>query len=717
MTTKIPVLGRRRQQSPTQDTKKPPGQDKRPAADEPAQRARAPINLADKRKEDYLYRNGYAQKADGLYLSRQEENKKDAKIIDVQADILTRRVIKTVPDRLDQSPAAYDTVLLARLSGAGGTQELSIFQSDMQSTKPDFLGQLSASTPPHKRRREDFIHALGVLSFYDMVKVEEAYNASGLVQSPKGLVFLNPSGAALTPGGMEESYSVQFPQKIEGGLAALPYGWKRASAASERVSDFKTLLKLLAIAPGRPGYGDVLVGTGAFCPFSQVCETGGVWSVIHGGTGSFKSATSRIPLQWYAQTSGRQETSTVTLRDGIGTIFGIEQALYYLGGMFAHVDDALKGMNVEQKDVKAFFKMLSAICGHTVDRQGGTRGTWNQGRGGFGITAYPRGSGVWTVEKLPDSENFASDLARCIVISLDSAESIDVPLLTELQEKHAAEAMNRATASYIQWLLPRLGDYLATIPEREEAYRVLGVHTRIPTSYAKVETGIAALLDYGVSIGALTGEDAALLLAESRERLQAVALSQTALMGIDEQKKQANSDVVLFYMLVRQAFRSHKVYASDAALREVPEGHRPKPPGCLDTLGDFAEVWGWKYNEHKERFEPGASAQEAGVLKNTPGLPLALHMYARDFSAVIYPILHKLGSEQNTPLPGLPDMLEKLRKAGKLHSTVNQTNLHGRGSYKGICYILDMSQADEPAQDNLQNEPIAISDEKEEVYI
>lgn len=671
-----------------------------------------PINLQIRRKAAALREYGYVLNEDGLYSVRTVEEEEVLTLIGkLYTDVTTKRHIYTVPEYITEQPKEQGVVLVtqfAPLNNRKASQTLEIHRSDMLARQPKFLDQIQVVKPPHKKRLGDFIDALEAMAM--AAPVERRYNATGIVRPGESFVFLHPAGGGLTARGLDEQYKIQFPMAVASRLTSIRYGWQRPSTPSERIADYQALLQILGIAPGSTGYGDVLLGVHGFAPMSQVCDTGGIWAIIHGLTGSKKSATSRLPLQGYAHGFyGRQETSTINLREGASTPYAIEQVLYYLAGMFAHLDDGLKGNNVPQKDVEKFYKLLSTIGGHAVTKQGGKRGVWGQGEGGFGIEPYPRGSGVYTVETLPASEGHASDLARYIVVSLDGADCVDTALLDVLQSKDAAASMNRATCSYIVWLLPRIEEMLDGIALREAVYREQGVHTRTPTSYAKLETGIAALLLYGVSIGAHTEQDAARLLAESRARLVHVALKQKALMGIDEQTAQANDSVAVFYELLRKALREHKLYASDTAYRAVEDyssdgnvnkviGYRPQPPlflsdESLDLIDDKPDVYGWRWNESQRVYEPGAGALEAGVLK-WDGVKPALHMYVKDFKEVVYPIIAKLATSLDIPPPGLNEMVSKLKDKGKLAGT-NPTNLHGRGSQTGRCYILDMTPAPE----------------------
>lgn len=691
--------------------------------DAPPASEQEPINILIRRKAAALRQYGYVQNETGLhsiYVDKEEEEHLSL-IIRANIDIEAKRHVFTVPELLTEKPKEQGVVLVTRFTAPGSRKPgrpLEIYRSDMLARQPKFFEQLMDVKPPHKKKQADLIDALEAMAM--AAPVENRYNATGLVQTEDGLVFLHPSGGGITADGPNELYQVQFSYTVAGKITTLPYGWKRASTAEEARADFLTLLKLLYIAPGAPGYGAGLLGVHGFAPLSQICDTGGVWMLVHGPTGSMKSATSRLPLQGYAHDFyGRQETSTINLAEGKSTTYAIEQALYYLAGLFTHLDDGLKGNNVPQKDIEKFYKMLSEIGRHAATRQGGKRGVWGQGEGGFGMSPYPRCSGVYTVETLPDSEGYASELARYVLVSLSGVEAVDMPLLTELQSEEAAAAMNRITSGYIAWLLPRMSPLLASIQDREEDYRALGVHSRTPTSYAKLETAIDALLQYGVSIGALTEQEAAVKFTEGKAGLIEVALAQKSMMGIDDAHASANDTAHIFYELLRGAFRERKLYATDATYRDINEyaggptenasssavvsvGKRLQAPLFLvddsqDITEDLPDVWGWRWNEQARIYEPGQQGLEAGVLK-CDGVHITLHMYARDFKEIIYPVLGKLASSQDIPLPGVSEIVSKLRARGKL-TTTSPTNLHGRTSRTASCYVLDMTPESEEREE------------------
>jgi hypothetical protein len=672
-----------------------------------------PINLQIRRKAAALREYGYVLSKDGLYSVRVRDDEEILTLIGkLFVDVTEKRHIYTVPECITDKPKESGVVLVtefAPLTNRKESQTLELHRSDMLSRQPKFIEQIQKGKPPHKQRLGDFIDAIEAMGMAAPVK--NRYNATGLIRPDETFILLHPSGGALVPGGMDEKHRVQFPLTIASRLTSLKYGWQRASSPSEQRADYQTLLKMLNIAPGSAGYGDVLLGIHGFAPMSQLCDTGGLWAIIHGITGSFKSATSRLPLQGYAHGYyGRNETSTVNLAEGKSTPYATEQVLYYLAGMFAHLDDALKGNNVPPKDVEKFYRFISEIGRHAVTKQGGKRGIWGSGEGGFGIEPYARGSGVLTTETLPDSEGHASELARFIVVSLDGANCVDVALLTQLQEQDAAASMNRATCSYIQWLLPHMEEKLAGITELEELYREKGVHSRTPTSYGKAETGIAALLEYGVSIGAHSQQDAARLIAESRARLVHVALKQKALMGIDEQTAQANDTVHVFYEKLHDLLDAHKLYVSDSLYQIIDEKEwneseskyiitgqiaRPQPPRFLINEEEDVRPWGWRWDDKLTKYILAPEALEAGVLKQD-GAKRQLWMYAETFKSKIYPRIDELATSKNIPLPGLNEMLSKLKEKGKLTS-IESTTLHGRASKKAGVYILDMS----PAPENL----------------
>jgi hypothetical protein len=706
--------------------------DKAPSTESDIDISIEPLDIQARRKTAILREYGYEQRGSGLYAVKQGPDKEEvwSLVAKMHVDVTTKRHIYTVPDHITEKPKEQGVVLVARFAPLHNrqiTQSLEIHRSDMRARQPKFFEQIQVAKPPHKRKEADFIDALESMAMG--ADLEHRYNATGLVRIDDKLVFLHPANGALTERGINDLHKVQFGMKHEQILSRIHYGWERASLPDERISDYQTLLQILNIAPGSTGYGDVLLGILGFAPMSQLCDTGGVHGIIHGVTGSFKSASSRLPLQGYAGVAGRQETSTFNLADGKTTVASMLQIEYFLSGMFIHADDALKGRNISEKEIKKFYSDMSLRGRLAATRQGYDRSTWSQGDMGFAVAHYPRSSSVVTVEILPSSDDHSSELARYIVVSLDGPDCVDTVLLTALQDTTAAARINHATAAYIQWLLSHMDELLYHLVEREEVYREQGVHTRTPTSYAKLETGICALLQYGVSIGAHTEADAAKMLDESRARLVHVAVRQKAMMGIDERTAQANDTIHIFYELLRKALRERVLFASDAAFRPIEEysstgnthtiiGYRPQPPAfTTDTSDDLTglrpgeqpDVYGWKWTENARVYEPGPNGIEAGVLKWEAGEPVTLQMYVKDFKETIYPAMKKLANSQEIPLPGLSEMVSKLKEKDKLAST-SPTNLHGRNSRKARVYVLDMTpepEVDEPPTQPPMGEPPA----------
>jgi hypothetical protein len=665
--------------------------------------------LQFQRKKAYMRDAGYTLLLTGLYkyAKSQDDESKRLTILDGLLDIVTRRQIYTVPHRVGDTPKPDNVVHVVRLTNvlSKESQDLEIHRADMDDKQPRFYEQFQAVKPPHKKFRSDFTDAIEALSIWPDTIREHCFNATGLVQtSEHGLIFLNPSGGAITSQGLTDAYRVQFGLKHEDVLRRCRYGWNRTSNEQEQVTDFQTLLRIIDVSPGSPGYGESLLGVHGFSPMSQKSETGGVHLIIHGETGSFKSATSRLPFQGYTGVSGREEVSTVLLAEGQTTTLALEQTEFFLSGMFVHADDALKGKSVNEKEIHKFWVQMSARSRHSAEKTPADRSTWNSGRLGFGVSVYPRGSSVVTVEILTGVEKHVSDLARYATISL-SREYVNQELLTELQEPGNAAAMNRITPLYIQWLLSHMDELLATVQEREAYYNDLGLHVRMPTSYAKLELGIDALLQFGVSIGAISQDEREARLILCRENLIEQAKKQNNLMGIEQGTSQTSDTLSTFYDLLLQAHREGKLYATDPTYRELLNVRSLQSPRCVDDLGETPEVWGWKFNRTQNDYERSSGSQESGVLK-ADGDKITLHLYADTFKKVVYPLLVKLGLSQDIPLPGCEELIGKLITSGKMKRT-NPIRLHGKKIDESgqrvngkTTYVLDMSSQDESQEPN-----------------
>jgi hypothetical protein len=327
---------------------------------------------------------------------------------------------------------------------------------------------------------------------------------------------------------------------------------------------------------------------------------------------------------------------------------------------------------------------------------------------------------LFTVEHLPKAEDQASDLARYAIVMLNGPGAINVQTLTMMQSKEHAAAMNRATAGYIQWLLPRMDEVLADMELREVTYQQLGLHVRLPQTYAKLEAGIAAYLRYGLAIGALDSELAQVYMDQTHERLTTLAQSQSNTMGIKQGKATANDGVSAFYACLRDGLSDHKVALSDSDRRRVSVGagaenqfhYLPQPPQCLAETAYNLSRLGWTYNEQQAVYQIAGTGLEIGILKEeglTPGGPKTwIAMIPCGLWDEIWARLEKVAATRNAPLAGSYDLRKMLKEAGRLITT-NSTNLWGRaenGGLKGKCYRLDLGPIIDP-DDGIDDPPDA----------
>ncbi|MBA2681803.1 MAG: hypothetical protein H0U76_25835 [Ktedonobacteraceae bacterium] len=613
------------------------------------------------------------------------------------------------------SSTIFDRILTATFTNtAGATQTVRISYDDMESRDPDWLRQLQVLPAPHKRKRDDLHYALNVLSLAPGVAGKDVYNSSGILyRQDEPPVYLNPAAGAVTTNGLDDRYLVSWSRRHTAALESVPYGFAGFSQdEQQRLDDYFSLLRFCDLSPGCPGYGEALLGTVCFTPLSQLCPSGAAHLIIYGLTGSFKSASARLVLQCFANVWGREEITTVSMREMQSTIFGVEQIFYYLCGMPALADDALKGNSATEQDRIKFFKMISALGGHAASKKGGQRGKWSEGKGGLGHDYYPRCSMMFTVEHLPRAEDQASDLARYAIVMLNGPGSIDEQELTIMQQRDYAAAMNRATAGYIQWMLPRIDEILADMEQREIDYQDIGLHIRLPQTYAKLEAGIAAYLRYGLEIGALDQDLAQAYMDTAHDNLIALAQAQSGTMGIKQGKATTNDGISTFYSCLRDGLADHKVVLSDSERRRIPTGSEtfhfhflPQPPRCLAETGYNLAHIGWTYNEQQAVYQISGTGLEIGVLREEGLLPGAAATWVAMIPCGIWDQawqrLEKVAAARNVPLPGSHDLRKMLKEAKRLVTT-NSTNLWGRtenGGLKGKCYRLDLGPIIDPDDD------------------
>lgn len=670
----------------------------------------------------YLIEKGYIvqeKTVNGCFFDKDGQLKISYKpIVEGQVNIFERLKVFDVPDMVGEAPQPTNTILKAQFvnTDTGDTQSLEIDAQDMQSRDPGFFKRIQSIVHPHAKKKSDFIHFLDTLGHAPFTPISSTYNGPGLITLDNELLFLHPAGAALSATGLREDIHVTFEPQVKKQLAKVKYGFTLPTLEDDAREDYAIAHQLLDVTPGTPGLGELVLGTVGYSPMSQLSETGGIAAIIYGTTGSLKSVVARLGLQCYAQVWGREEISTATLREGASTFFGVSQAAYYLPGMYQLFDDGLKGKATPQ-DVAKFYKFISGMGAMLASKQGRLGGKISHGQSGLLDAHYSRGSFVVTVEALPNAEQQASDLARFIVVSHDGPERNNMELLDALQSKECSQAMNRATCGYVQWLLPRIQAYCDAVTPAMEYYDKHEMHSRVVTTYAKVETGLQSWFDYGVAIGALTPQEATERLELARLNLLALGELQNSLMNVVDKRSQANDPVYNFQKYFAEIKRDRTVVLSDNKRREEgTDNLRPQPPTCLAAIDMLPDQDGWTYDEREARYEI-KHAIEAGVLKYEPWD--ASNAASETWVAYIpvsrweqiYKIVTDRATKNNTLLPTSRELLKKLEEKGKLKHA--NTNLWGRvknGGKQGRCYLLDMRFFYAPDEDQTDITPPPTND-------
>ncbi len=582
-----------------------------------------------------------------------------------------------------------------------------------------------ATTPrPESRQYSKIAKCLNTLAIVEPSRQQKILTSGGLLQEDGRLLYVNPLGGVLTGNGArldDSAHVVTYPDKLH--QMAIRYGYLAPSTDGDAARlDFDALLRLGDVAPGAPALGPMLLGQLGLAPFSQATNVAHV--LVYGTSGSFKSAVARLALQTVASdVYGINELSTVSLRDGKGTNFGVSVLLYHLPGTLALLDDAMQS-GMDSRKISAQYALLGALASSQVSRQGSTRGTWNRGDAGLGSSPYPRATLLATVECLPESDKHASDLARWAICPLELG-MVDVAALTEMQEQDAGAARNRAHAGYITWALNQwptadaLSSELARrIGDAEIIYREAHAHVRVTPTYARLDVGIGLLLDYGVSLGVLTPDEADATRSTYRAALLKAIAHQTMIMGVTDGVSQANDPVHIFYDLLARALRERRIFLSAPYRRAIGadgptntddlRAHQADaaPPDNLPDGFRLADL-GWVLPNGADTWQ--ANGVEIGTIRRAErddaGRAYPLPRYiarmstTRHFNA-LYDALEAIAKRDDKTIPGRQDMINRLIERRVLIRLGGPRRLWGRNDTPIRCFDLDTTTIVAPDDDS-----------------
>ncbi len=582
-------------------------------------------------------------------------------------------------------------------------EHLRLDLDDMMDAHPQWPKRLKDIPQPRKASLDRIKEAVDILALATIPRTV-IYTSTGLLHVEGRRVFLHPGGPALTTTGTDARYRMEYPDKIE---QQVKYGFLTPSAnPTEQQADFRALWQIGDMTPGAPAVAAAMLGALGFAPAGQLTPAPNV--IIAGMTGSLKSAVARTAaLQSLTlDLHGRHdERSTLSFRGSNGTVYGAENILHPLAGGVALLDDLLQA-GAGKRDIEKAYKILSELGGHQMSGQGAIRGVWNKGNGGTATALYPRCSMIFTVEALPRAAQYASNLARYAVLTLDSADKVDIPLLTVMQKKEAGQARNRAVAGYIQWLLgdERVEKMVADVQESIGYYEGLGVHSRTVDIYAKLEAGVVSTLRYGVALGVFTAEEAADEGTRIREALSSAITKQSVTMGMDGWRATALDPVENFYRVLETAMRDGKVYFS--ALQRRESADLPQPPEALPESFNVTRL-GWAHSENSGEWIPPRGALEAGVLVKGGDFGWTARIAAKTWDT-LFDVLERLAEREERPLGNATSLLDSLIERGGGAKQVAARLWGGRLGKVTRCHLLGMAaliEADDVPNDEGGDEP------------
>lgn len=553
----------------------------------------------------------------------------------------------------------------------GSLDDLRIARRDAFAREPEWLYTLRSTPLPSTTLWKKLGPALELLAKAAPVVRTESKDTTGIIRTEDGgYVFLRLGDSALTATGTDDRYMVAYPDYVRKRLAKERLRYANLTPDIEHAtSDYEQLLRIAKIAPQAPWVGYALLGAIGCAPLQPFMTPPHV--LVYGQTGSHKTAVSRIPLQCFADTFGRSETVTLMCRGVRVTEYGASQILHYLGGSLAVIDDVItRGSTVN--DVRRAMALLSHLTGASISGSGADRGMWGKGQGGLAKDFHPQCGMLVTAEELKLNINpDVSTLARFVLLSLDGHALVDMALLTELQLREIAHAMNRATSGYIQWTLAHLedvreGEQSSAFSILRDTYQNALDHDRAADSYAKLELGLWRILQSGFARGLLDAHTAEAMLAEAHAAfLQAAALQDTVL-NAEQSGSLPTETTALFYALL-DGMRREKMLTFSSPSRTESEGaeHVPVLPDTLpDGMGP--EDIGFTRNDYRDRWEKAAHAWEVGGIAH-PGVQ---HLWELRVTPAhwreLYARMAKYAGSQSVALPPITELERKLRECDRL---------------------------------------------------
>lgn len=491
-------------------------------------------------------------------------------------------------------------------------------------------------------------------------------DGTGPLWTPDGWVFLRQGKPALTASGFNDEYRAIISEQHKG-ISVLDFG--DPSEADEELADLLDYMRIGDVTPEQPHIGLGLLGALGWAPCGPVPGFGNVNYLIYGESGSLKTALAGLAIA--AQSShelylgkGREVPAQVKMRNNQSTTFGADNALYYLGGTLALVDDLFAGAQSERATAQAYDR-LSGMADNIATQTGGTRGRPQSASGqGLAKLKFPRSSAVYTAEALPDEQGHVSETARIAIAKME--RPANKAKLSELQDIANGFALTRAHSALIRSTLPTFDRHRVAYKIASEAVDSwnLGGHLRPSEQWKRIAAGLYVI---SARYGELTDSDPRAFGDDAIQEIREAARSQVARSGIRGGHDITRDPVRLFVKNMRLMLKDNGEFFANPKMNN---GKYEAPRVAGYTPGAF----GWRMAGNE--YVPGTGTPIGAIITwdaNTGGKeadrpPKGYEVRAfvtktgwNDLYAAVYRCTQR---DDGWSLPSADSMLEKLAGSG-----------------------------------------------------
>ncbi|HUY08377.1 MAG TPA: DUF3854 domain-containing protein [Candidatus Dormibacteraeota bacterium] len=386
----------------------------------------------------------------------------------------------------------------------------------------------------------------------DLIPQVTTFTHLGWSKGADGASIYLHCGGAIGAAGLITDVSVRLPVELSGyKLPAPPTG-------DQLISAVRASLALLDLGPDKlmvPVLGAV---------YRSVLGPADFAVHIFGPSGAFKTEGAKLALAHQCECKNSHDLSVIQWSSTGNSLEGL---LHHGKDALVVVDDLLPaGLSPRERE-----HMLDAAA--RVLRAQGNQGGRSRMRADSTIRPpkAPRGLAISTGEELPRG---LSGLARVWLIEQREG---DVTSLKLTAAQAQALLYSMAMSAYLQRLAPQMSGMGKRIREERDTIRATypASHSRTSEIAAHIELGWKVWLEFAVSCGAITAQQASGILGRVREALLAGCQDQV------EEQGEANP-VELYRHGLQAAISSGRVYI------EGLEGQPPPDPGS----------WGWVSSEY-----------------------------------------------------------------------------------------------------------------------